>query len=284
MLGIMSAAFADDVQRYPINQMLAVIYHENGTDIILRSDLGYDLAGKFRNLKDVILEHLMVLDAAAHNMTVSDEEVDRELEAIKKEHKFTQAALEKIFKDAGFTYDEGRAYFKNQRMINTILEYRVRSDKRMIIEKQDVEKYYAAHPQVKEATVTLSIAFIPDDVATREQVDTCVASNKFPTGVTWDEPITIPVTELAEDRAFVAQKAVGDIVAVEAVEGGHEITKLVSKTEQETISFDEAYNSIATILREERGRGVLKEYQDTLLADARIRLCDESVSLQDVIK
>lgn len=254
---------------YIIDKIVAVIYHEEGNIVILSSDMKPGVDGVSRTLDQLIDEQLIILDAKRYQVSVSDDEIDRYIGRVQKENKLTQAQIEKIFADMGYTFSEAREQLRQKQVIEMMIDYKVKSNKRMMIQRDEVIDYYNNHPELHEKQYTLDIAFVPAQQMSRAELDEAIARPTFSADIEWQEPFAVYETELPDERRFITQKSKGDIVFVEEVDGGYEITRLVDITEP---TLDDVYSDIALIMRRERYPHILEEYQQSLRKNAHIRL------------
>lgn len=248
-----------------IDEILATVYHPEGNEIILHSDLVAGIDGQAKTFRDVALERLTLLDARKYKIQVSDEDVDRYLAQLLKQNGWTRHNFIMFLDEHGYTYEEGRELLRMKQMINQVLDYRVRSDKRMIVNRDQAFAFYEEHPIVEEATFTLVIAYAPLSQYPPDQLDALLAEDKIPEGLAWDEPFTLKESELAEDRKFIAQKNAGSIVLVEKMEDGYELTRLIEKTPEIKVPFDDVYQQVVAQIRQSRFAEVLESYQNELL-------------------
>ena len=177
----------------------------------------------------------------------------------------------------GYTFDEGRELVRDKQMINQVLDYKVRGDSRMIVKKEDAMTYYKDHPEVEEATFTLTVAYAPFSQYPQQKLDALLKKNKTPSDLVWDEPFTLKESELAEDRKFIVHEKVSRIVHVETLPDGYELTKLIEKTPAKQVPFEDCYNAIVSQMRKERFGKVLADYQHDLLQRAHVRFLREDL-------
>lgn len=250
-----------------VDEILAVVYHPEGNETILGSDLTNALDGQQKTFRDAVVEALMYIDAKRHKITVADEELDRFLAQIQQQNKWTQEELSLFLEQRGYNYEEGKDLLRRKQMINQIIDFRARSDKRMVVQKEEALAYYKKHPRSEDATYTLVVAFVPTTRHSRQEIDAMVKNKKLALDVTWDEPFVLKESELAKDRLFITKRHEDEIVLVDAVQDGVELTKLLKKTAKKEISFEDCFSDIAGDIRQERFAKVLQEYQESLLHD-----------------
>lgn len=242
-----------------VNEIRAIIYHKGGSVPISDSDLK-SLDGHRVTLRDAILRQLMVIDGQQFSQ-ITDDDVERTLVELQRANGLSRDGMMHAFEMAGFSKEEGFEEIKRQQIVSQVLEVRVRSDKRLIIQKSDVEEYDNRHPAFIEPVYTLQQVCIPlsDDVEHKKFTDAELAAFH------WEEPFEVKAIELADDKQFIADAEIGAIVSRERVDEGLELTRLVRKTARERVSLEKRYDEIMDIARRERFMVVLREFQQSLL-------------------
>lgn len=235
------------------------------------------LDGKPRTLRELILEQLMIFDAQKLNQSIPDEEIDKLINQLQKNNNMTREQLESQIAAMGFTLDEFREQLGRKQLVDRIVDYRVHADKRMAVSQADIEAYWQKSCPMQEATFVLASATIKT-AENRSDFEQKLHAGAFEKIITWNEPITVKQSELSKEKQFIADKNTGDIVFIEPVEDGFEITKLVSKTAACKIPLktgnkeeDKAHVDAATrALKQQRFIQVMDDYQDNLLKNAKI--------------
>ena len=170
----------------------------------------------------------------------------------------------------GYTYNEAREFLRRHQTIEQIIEWRVQRDKRLLIDKAEVERYYDSMPSAELTLYTLSIAFISQETLAGKTIEQYLQGTDLST-IRFDEPITLRESEIADDRKSIIGQPVGGIVFTEPVEGGYEITKIDSVAR---VPFDECYPQLLHAMRQQRSGIILKEYHDMLLKNTTILFND----------
>lgn len=272
-IGMMCVAFGLDLQarEYVLDEIIETLYHPEGTEILLRSDIETGLDGKERSLHDLELETLTYFDAKKmKGIVISEDDIDRFLAQLQKQNNWTQRDIEEFFKEHGYTLEEGRDLIRRKQMVNQMIDYKVRSDKAMAVSMDEAKVEYDKHPRTEQATYTLAIGFVPSSAYTLAQLNKAVEKNLTLECVEWDEPFTRKASDLPKDRQFITKRPIGQIVLVEPVANGFELTKLVEKTPQRQIPFDECASEIISQIRQERFESVLKRYEQALEDDPAV--------------
>lgn len=246
-----------------IDESRATVYFKGGSVPITDSDLKA-LDGHPVTLRDAVLRQLMVIHGRPF-VQVTPDDVEKTLGELQKANGLTREAMLHAFEAAGFSQEEGFAEIERQQIVNQVLEVRVRSDKRLIIQKSDVEDYDREHPAFIEPVYTLQQVCIQVPIDEQQQF-TPAEIEAFH----WEPAFDVKESELAEDKKFIAEALVGAIVSRERVDQGLELTRLVRKTPGKRIPLEERYDTIMDILHRERFALVLRDFQARLLENASV--------------
>ncbi len=261
-------------ERYLVDTIRVVIFGQEETDIITESDLKRpSLEGALRSKDDIILERLIYLDAKKFQLLPDEEAINRHLQAVQREHNLSLDQLKQIFKNAGYTYEEGRQQFGVMATINSMLDLKIRS--RLIVPDREITKYYDEHPERQEASYFIEKAFVPfssqESKQTLKKKLTAFAKHEGPFGdITWSEPFWINDSDLAEDKKFIALLNVDQISMPQETDGGFEVLRLKQKQEEHLKPLEERRQEISTILRQPRYEQLFNEYKKELFDNASI--------------
>jgi hypothetical protein len=254
-----------------LDEIVAVIYTSEKKIVVTLSDIRPGLDGTLRTLRMIILENLMILDAEKLKVPITDEDIDRFIAHLQKENNLTLDAVRSLFKELGYSMEEGRELLKRKQLVDAILSYRVREAKGLEITREDVIAYDNEHPEYTEATYTLIQAFVPSEKITKEDIERLRDLGTLETAVTWDKPFTLKESDLAADRQFIIHEPVGSLVEFEEVEGGFDLTRLVSKQPAQRIPLDQRYDELMMTLKMQRYDARVKSYHQQLLSEYTIR-------------
>ena len=251
--------------RVVVDEIRAVVYHPDGARIVLSSDIKPDLDGHPRTLRDVVLEEVMMLEAEHLHFTVTDDDAEAYLAELQKSNRMSRVAMEQVMDDMGYSYAEGREKLRRRQAVEQLIDFRVRSDKRFIINREDVEKFVAEHPVYEPGVYTLAQVVVPDERAKENY------SAKELDALKWEEPFDLHENEVAEDKKFLADAQLGSLVDREVVEGGVELTRLVARKPRRLVTVDELYDQCVNVIRAERFGGLMQDFQKNMLGKATIR-------------
>lgn len=259
--------------RVIVDEIRAVVYHEDGARIVLTSDLKPDLDGRPRTLRDRVLEEVMLLEAEHLHFNVTDDDAESYLAELQKNNRMSRAAMEQVMEDMGYSYAEGRELLRRRQAVEQLVDFRVRSDKKFIINREDVEKFEAEHPVYEQGVYTLAQVVIPETSAS-VTMDDLIKKNysvEELDAMKWEDSFDVQENDLAEDKKFLADAPLGSIVDRELVEGGIELTRLIARKPRHRITVDELYDQIANRIRMERFGELMKDFEKNMLSKAAIR-------------
>lgn len=263
--------------RFVIDRTIAVIYHPEGMVVISSSDLRPSLDGAPKTFKQVLLEKLMVLDAKELKITVTDDDVDKQLATVQKENNLTRQDILNIFKQAGLSIAQAREDLREQQMIQTIIEARTRS--KTAVTGKEIEEFYSANPIMQPGSITFCFAFVPFEhykskIAQREAIQKSIESGDIGTAVSWMDPITLSFKDIPEDKLFLKDTPIDSIVQAQETSDGIQLLKLVDKVPETVIPLKERERDIMMQFRMERRGKAVAEYHEELLKKARVKYLD----------
>ena len=252
--------------RVVIDEIRATVYHEDGARIIVSSDIRPDLDGHQRTLRDAVLDELMLIEGERFHITVTEEDAEDYLAELQKANHMSRAAMERLMEDMGYTYKQGLEKLRRRQAVEQLIDFRIRSDKRFIVNREDVEKFEKEHPVFEQAVYTLAQVVVNDDAALKKQY----AAKELDV-LNWEEPFDVHENDVAEDKKFIADAPLGTLVDREAVEGGIELTRLVARKPRRRVPVDELYDQVVNRIRMERFEELMKDFQKDVLAKSTIR-------------
>lgn len=258
------------------DKTLAIIYNQGESTVVLKSHLRPGLEGLPRTLKDVIFEKLMIFDAQNLKIAITEADVDRHLLQVQKQFKLSLDETIKLFKQMGYTYEEGRDQLKTKLMIENIIEYRVKS--KIILDKKIVQQYYDEHPKYQEATSEVCQAFYrfgeSSPALTTIKIENAIHEGTIDNFVKWGTPFFLKENEIASEKEFIKKLNPGEVSIINKTEEGIFLIKLVSKTPRYLISLQERETEIMNIIGQELFAKKFEEYRKKLLEEARIKFTD----------
>lgn len=257
-----------------VDTIEAVVFAPEGTKVITKSELDRPgLDGRMRTINDLVLERLLLLEAQKFKMVPDDETIDKYLSNIQRENNLTLDALKKIFKSAGYSYEEGREQFGMMSIVNQVLDFKIRS--RLIVPEKEVVAYYKENPEIIEASYWIQRAVIPFDSRKSVEVQRAEIQRKIDhtiglTDIEWQAPFWINDSEIAQDKRYIIALQPGQISAPQIVDDGFEIFQLKEAKETHERPLQERYRDIVELLRKPKYEQLMEEYKKQLFDAAAV--------------
>lgn len=265
--GLLSTAASATSKRTTVDKTLAIIYHAEGSKIILQSDLRPDLSDQVPSLREVILKELIILDAKKFKITVSEAEVDRHLARIQESLKKTREDLIEFFKERGFTFEQAKKELERGLLIETTVGERVRS--KAFVPESEIKKYYEEHAIVD---YMIKNAFVPfglgSKALTRATLDSQIQSGEIINAVEWSSPIALKESDIAPEKEFIKQLPTGTVTKTQETDEGISLLVVESKAK---VPYEVQKREIMALKGMERQKKAFDEYTSGLLAQARVR-------------
>ncbi len=268
---VMTSLYAKDAKipesAFDIDTVKAVVFGLGGTQLITHSDiLRPSLSGAPRTMEDLIFERLVFLDAQKFKILSDDEAVDKYLAAVQKENNLTLDQLKEVFASAGYSFQEGREQFKILQTVNSMLDFKIRSQ--VIVPRKQVEEYYDQNPEVQEASYYLLYGFVPYAVgkqkAQKRALMYMVKTGKEIRGIEWGEPFWVLHSEVAPEKEFIFSMKPGTISQASDRGDGFEVYQLLENRPERVASLEERYKEIADILRRPAFDDLMEKYKKGL--------------------
>jgi hypothetical protein len=250
-----------------VDRILATIYHPQENAIIIQSDLEHSFDGQTRSVDDLINDALVLIDAHRYKIQVTQDEVDRYFAKILHANNLTSQQFEQVLQDQGFSINDGQEFLKKRLTIEQMIDFKVRSNKKMMIQQQNIDDYFDQHSKLHDQEFTLAIATIPSNNQSLETIQKKVDTPAFLDTLTFDEPFVVKASELPAERQFIKDKKDNSIVLIEPVDDTYEITKLIK---QHVFTSHDCNNEIVMTIREQRFKSIINSYYEELRNSATI--------------
>jgi len=264
----------ESTELFLLDTIQAIVYGEESTDIITKSELdrpGID--GVYRTLEDHIIERLLYQEAVKYKMLPSSEAVEKHLQTVQQEHNLTAEDLNQMFRNAGYTPEEGKEQFARLQAISTVIDFKIRS--RLIVPEREIIAYYDEHPlwdesayQLKQAVVRIPKRKDPKNF--KKELEQFIKTGIGSMRISWSDLFWIKHDEIAVEWQFIKDMAVDEIRIVRETSDEIELIQLVVQRERRLRPFEERYREIAEILRRPKYEELLSEYKQGLLDVASI--------------
>lgn len=259
-----------------VDETLMTIYHPEGNVLIKRSDIKPAITGAPRTAKDLLIEELALLDAKKLKIEVTEQDVDRYLAQLQKQAGYTTKQIEMSFKELGYTVQEGKEELKRAQIIQEITTYRARAQKQLIVTPEAINDYYNAHPITREAVYRISqtiFNFNPKKTKDEniKEMNKLIESGEIKYAVSWDEEIDLKLSEFNKNQQFITSMENGDIAILKTMDDGVVLVKLIKKFPDIVVPLEERQDEIENTLKLKKIKELVKEYQEKLITEAKIR-------------
>ena len=256
--------FVED--EYLIDQLRAIVMTTEGTEVVVQSDLERPaITGQMMSLQERIDECAFYLDAVKQKAVATEDQIDRYFAAIQHDNNITLDDLKRTFEMHGLTYTQAREQLGRMQTVNTILELRVMSN--VIVPRKDILAHYQDHTFVHDAIYYLQRAVIPfntDYETQRDHLLQTIQNGESPQDTKWSMIFTLEANEIAQDKAFIKDAAIGQVLFADAGSDGFELYRVVDMLPEQPIPIDECYAQIERILRQPLYEKLLSTYKEKL--------------------
>lgn len=248
-----------------IDGIKAVVRGSEGTDLIMSSELQrLKLDGTPNNLEEMVTNHALFNEAKKYRLLPTPEEIDKQWMMMAQMNHKTPKELDDMVMTAGFLPQEARNEFAQMNAINSLVSFKVTGN--LIVPEVDVIAYYNQNPEIEPASFYVEYAFIPFSFtrSKEEQLKQlqAVVRKKDPQHLfKWQDPFWIREDELAADKKYISQLAIGEISQPVQTFEGFEFFRLVSKKEERMKPLDERYGQIVNILRKPKFIELMETFQ-----------------------
>lgn len=276
-----SVVSSEDTKPYHlVNQIAVLIYtnvpsqsgsdtkeFEKAPDVVL-TQLDVErrsIDGRKRTVEELVMDQLMYCEAIYfYRMVVPEDAVDKYINSIKEQHHLSDDQLRMMFKEVGYTYEEGRHQLAMGQAIDSLLNFKIRS--RLVVLEKDVRAYYDAHPSYEEASYKIKKGFIPDGIFTEEELKNVTDEMMKNPAIQWSTSYWLLEEEVTDERKEMLRgMKQGAYSHVEPATGGYEIIRLLTVKPRALKTFEDRYREISTILQEPHYYRLLDEFKEELL-------------------
>ncbi len=274
LLGLLfsSILYADEIAvpqtAFLVDAIQAVVFGGEEPEIITYSDVVRpSLSGEARSLEELIFERQVAAQAKELKIMEDEDAVDKYLAMVQKQNNMTPEDIRNVFSSAGMSYEEGREELKRMQMVNTMIDFKIRTQ--VVVPRKEVEHYYEENPIITEAKVTAQRGFIPYAEDKRELQKKALAymaqTGKEMRGMQWNKPVELSESEVADDKAFLFALKKGEISPAKDVRIGFEVFRAVDVSPSVQPSLEERYKEIADTLRKPIFEELLEKYKKGLM-------------------
>ena len=274
LLSLFVLSLANAADRILIDTIDVVVFGDQSTDVITRSDIDRPgLDGSMRAQDDLIFESLLWQEGVRFKMVPDDQAIEDRLHALQRENNLTKEELDQVFMQGGYTPQEGKQQFARLQTVNTVMQFKV-GDK-FVIPEREIQKYYDQNPEYEQAQYCVQKITVPysDKISKEEQKKRLTRAAKA--GVRfnddgWSEGFWIAEEEIADDKQFIKTMKAHSISPPQESLYGFELFRLKDKKEARLLTLQERYNDILMTLRQPKSQQAIAEVKQELADQAAI--------------
>lgn len=248
-----------------INKIVMVVYTDDEPVIITKHDIERKtLDGRIRTQQDVLLDHLKYYEAT-HYYKISgyQEDAQKHLSAIKSEHGLQDDQLAPLFKESGYTLEEGIEELQMVYAIRRLMQELITN--RIVVSEKEIRDYFNRNPLCIPASYKVRKGVVSKAVLNDEQLQDLLTSGKNKEDVVWANSYWIAENELAEHKKFITGMNIDQIMLSEELDNEYEVVQLLKSKPAHTKTFEERYNEILQTLRFPKYDELMKNYEQELL-------------------
>jgi len=254
------------IQGEVINRIDIVAYTDSDSPIIITAQESdrKALDGQKKSQKEVLYDRLKFYDATEYyKISGYQEDAEKHLKAIKAEHNLDDGQLHSIFKESGYTLEEGRKELEMTYAIRRLMQELVVN--RVIPTEKEIKEYYEKNPVHVAASYKVKKGTVKKSILSQEQIKDITTTGKHKEEIVWGASYWINEDELAEHKKFITKMSVQSIALSEMGDDEYEFVQLLKTKPARIKTLEERYNEIVQILRYPKYEKYMKEYEEELL-------------------
>lgn len=257
-------------ERYLVDKIDVVVMGYQNSDVfvelIMRSDSERpNLLGQLVSLEELEKEACYYIDARRLKAVMTEDQIDMVMGSLQHAYNLTKEGLEEVIKGLGYSVEEGRRQLGRMNTVTQLIDIRVTGN--IIVEKAEIESYYAQYPAYHDGVYTLQRALIPfkaDKEIQLQNLKQMIAAHADGLNAPWSDSFTVGFAELALDKAAIQTAQPGTVVLTGPTTEGFEIYRLIARKEPALKTLAERYDEITEALRKPQAEKLLTAYQESL--------------------
>lgn len=262
-----------------LDEVKVIVHGPEAKTIFCASDEGrHGIDGRPKNIQNCIIEELIFQDAKKMKIPLEPEIVEEHLRRTMISFGLKPGDEDKIFAQEGFTPLEGRKEFEKIFAVQSMLDFKVKSD--LVITEEQVIKYWEENPIVIEERFCIQTAFVSAAQKNKEgikegsqelekRIDDLIKTGKSKLSITWSDAFWIKKSELAQDLEMITTMQKGEVIKI-AQNQGYQLYKLVDYEPEKLVPLHERYREIVETLKRPMFEQKMKNYHQELLKGATI--------------
>ncbi len=250
-----------------LDQGAVVIIGNAGNTMITMSDVDekLNLDGSKIPLQQQIKMEVVRQEVVANKMPIDENTSEKYLDNVRKVNNLTVEDLDNLALQCYRTLSEVKHLLNLQYVYDYFLYHKFRSH--LVPTDQEVEEYHKKNPEVQPGYCVVEIAFVSfedDKKEVREKIDNLIAGVISDDIVSWSDPISLQISDIAADKLFISKMAVDEIVCKEG-KNVFELYRLLEKHDDYTIPLAQRKAFIVDILNRKQYEEMFRSYEEHML-------------------
>jgi foldase protein PrsA len=231
-------------------------------------------------LSKIIDKKILLQEARKNHITVSNEELEKEIARIKND--YPEETFAKFFKENAISYDDWKNKLSELMIMEKLLQTKTESNPP--VSEEEIYLYYKAHiDEFKNINKILLRQILVQDAKTAEEVKKRLKAGEnfeklaeeFSTGYEKKNGGLLPLLsseELPKELEDVFKLNINEIFGPVKTDYGYHIVRIEKKIIRKKVELKDAKNTIIEILKREKINESLKEYLTDLRKNTRIEV------------
>ncbi len=203
-------------------------------------------------------------------ITIDEDKIDVTLAAVQKSSNLTLDQIKKLFKDAGYSYKEGRQQLGVMQVIKDRIDIELMSSRYKKVKQEEIIAYYTAHPVIVRGIYKLQRGSAPiiqgcSIEERKKELEQALRLNYWDAFI-WTEPYELNEDEIAPE-SVLKTIAIGQVSPLTSVNNHFECVRLLNKTDTHQVPLEKREKEINFILSQEKMSKFLKEFDAKLLCE-----------------
>lgn len=262
-----------NIHKELINKIVMVVYTDDEPIIITQHDIERkSLDGRARTAQEVLFDRLKYYEATNYyKISGYQEDAQKHITAIKSEHGLQDDQLAPLFKESGYTVEEGIEELRMVYAIRRLMQELITN--RIVVSEKEIRDYFNQNPVSVPASYKVRKGMVSKSALNEDQIQDLFAFGKNKEDVVWSASYWIAENELAEHKKFITGMAIDQVMLSEELDNDYEVVQLLKSKPAHIKTFEERYNEILQTLRFPKYDELMKAYEQELLKKYEVVYC-----------
>lgn len=244
-------------------------------------------------LADMVNDVLLDQEVMKYGVTISEEDIDHEIERIKLDRKVDDAGFEELIAQDGLTIDDFREKLKKTMEKQEVVRHKV--SKKVLVTDSEIEEEYKARKAeyTLDKTVEVGLLLLPADVSATEvhmrvkdgEMTFAEAVAKYSVGPAADSGGSLGemnYDDLSEEwRLALRGVPVGGMSEPFMLQGQEALLSLIKLSEDNLVPLEDVRDELYAEMTAKKRQQIFDEYFEELKNSAVIIYTDKSMMIDD---